>query len=55
MRRIRRPWWRSGAAGSTGRGGVRDSEAGGEGKRFSSHGDDGDCQTRGARTVLMVG
>ncbi len=31
-----------GAAGLTGRGGVRDSEAGGRGEGFSSHKDDGD-------------
>ncbi len=46
---------RGGAAGSTGRGGVRASEVGGGGEGYSDHGDAGGWQSRGARTVLMVG
>ncbi len=44
-----------GAAGSTGQGGIWDLEAGGRGKVFSSHGDDGGWQTRRAYNVQMVG
>ncbi len=43
-----------GAAGLTGRGGVWDSEAGGGDKGSSSHDADGDWQTRGDTTPLMV-
>ncbi len=44
---------RGGAAGSTGRGGVRASEAGGGGEGYSSSSDAGGWQTRGARTVQI--
>ncbi len=44
-----------GAAGSTGQGGIWGLEAGGRGKVFSSHGDDGGWQTRRAYNVQMVG